>query len=248
MMSSEDATRLVSEAAALSKRAGLARAVLAANVAVHGIGVACSLYQMFLFRNGADAVDPVVAQANLDRFDLLDIATWVALIAGAIGFLRWLHESYRVATRLVTRPLELTPSGAVAGFFLPIVSLWRPYQALRDLDLKLDPSEIPEPPIQPATGDIGAGYREAAIEQAPARALPPRAPIVMWWMAWIGAAVVSIATALGKDSLSVTLWGALGYQVVEIAGATLAIVMVTRIHARLVERARRMAAQSGGNT
>jgi hypothetical protein len=240
-------TTLVSEATGLSKHVWWARAVLASNVLVHGTGVLFGVYQVFLFRNGAAAVDPDAAQANLERFGLLDVASWVTLLAGAIGFLRWLHATYRVATRVVTRPLALTPSAAVAAFFLPIVSLYRPYSALRDLDQKLEPSEIAEPPIRPAsTGapEAAAGYREPAIEQAAPRKAVPRAPVLAWWFAWIGAAIVSIGASLGGDSLSTTIGGALLYQLTEVTGATLAIVMVTRIHRRLVERAHRMAAQA----
>lgn len=49
----------------------------------------------------------------------------------SIGFLRWQLQAARTA-RLLGLPAALSPGLGVGGWFIPVVSLWFPYQALRD--------------------------------------------------------------------------------------------------------------------
>jgi hypothetical protein len=64
-------------------------------------------------------------------FLLSQIAGIVVLLAGVL-FLVWFHRSC-VNARLLGLPARREPGMAVAGFLIPIVNLWWPYQSTRDL-------------------------------------------------------------------------------------------------------------------
>jgi hypothetical protein len=60
-------------------------------------------------------------------------------IAGAIMFLIWVHRSYKNLSSLNFGKLSTTPGWAVGWFFVPVVSLYRPYKVVAEIMRGSDP-------------------------------------------------------------------------------------------------------------
>jgi hypothetical protein len=71
-------------------------------------------------------------EASDRRQQLVGIAQVVALLAGAIAFLRWLRVAYGNLPALGAVP-RFGRNWAVAFFVIPILNLFRPYQVVREL-------------------------------------------------------------------------------------------------------------------
>jgi hypothetical protein len=74
---------------------------------------------------------PPTSPAYLVASGVSQIASLVGLVV-AILFLIWFHKALSNA-RALGLPLTRSPGWGVAGFFIPIVNLWFPYQSMRDL-------------------------------------------------------------------------------------------------------------------
>lgn len=117
---------------------------------------------------------PVLGQlAALEELEVPLTVTWViCLLTTAVLFCRWLHSAYHNV--IVLQPqagrdvvgLTFTPGGAVAGFFIPIVNLWRPYRAVREL---WDGSSM----------DESTDHASSAVG--------------LWWAAWLAAQFIGRA-------------------------------------------------------
>lgn len=118
---------------------------------------------------------PVLEQlAALEELEVPLTAAWaICLLTTAVLFCRWLHSAYHNV--IVLQPqagrdvdgLTFTPGGAVAGFFIPFVNLWRPYRAVREL---WDGSSMDES-TDHASSVVG-----------------------LWWAAWLAAQFVGRAS------------------------------------------------------
>jgi hypothetical protein len=171
------------------------------------------------------------------------VAELVMLLVTGVLFLRWLAQAVKVARDLqVSPPLAWTPSQAVWGFFIPFVNMVRPYQVLRDLHDALDPAGVPEPAPRPRL-DGAAGYRKVELEKAPPPAKLPHASIGAWWALYIlGGIVGRSAASNGPGALEVMSSRTMSIvsDAIEIGSASLAILVVLAISARLAERQRRL--------
>jgi hypothetical protein len=115
-----------------------------------------------------------VPTRNLERSDLLlqlgAIGYSVAFVASMVAFSMWFHRTYRNLPALGAKNLLTKPGWAVGSFFIPILNLFRPYQAAREIVVYSDPEY--------------AGDRLASSLGAPAL-------LKWWWGAWIIGNVVS---------------------------------------------------------
>jgi hypothetical protein len=100
---------------------------------------------------------------------VVSVAALVALLATVITafiFLFWIHRAMSRAREL-TPTLTITPGWAVGWFFVPVASLWKPYEVM---------SEIVE----------------GSSESAPPYAERTRALIGWWWGGWILRGILSL--------------------------------------------------------
>lgn len=164
------------------------------------------------------------------------------LVVTAVLFLRWLHRTV-LTTRMLGAFVLHSPKDAVWGFFIPIVSIKRPYDVLKNVqEALLDPA-LPEPQAS-AVRDVGAGYRDVQFEAPPPPKPLPAAAVGAWWGMYMFSNVV--ASSVGRAELR-TLSditrrnaGIVMSSCLDLVSALLAIVMVRGITARLVERYRRV--------
>lgn len=153
------------------------------------------------------------------------LAQMTMLVVTAVLFLRWLSLVVTLSRTTSTTPLRWTASEAVWGFFIPIISLYRPYQVLRDVHDQLAPDGVPEPAPR-ARLDGSGGYRSVPMEKAPPPRALPHASIGAWWGLFVAERLLG---AFGT-----------GAQVLAIGAAALAVLVVRSVQARLEERYRRL--------
>jgi len=90
-------------------------------------------------------------------------------VAALIAFLTWIHRAYRNLPSIGATCLRFSPGWAVAYFFIPILSFFRPYQVVREIWSGSDPAELPE------------------SDEAPS----PPGIVTWWWTLWIAGGLTS---------------------------------------------------------
>jgi hypothetical protein len=135
-----------------------------------GVGALSALVALVFLATGQ------VGQATTDELTLRDLAglllglpQMVIVIVTGVLFLMWIHRANRNARGLGAQGLTFTPGWSVGWYFIPIVNLWKPYQAMKQ--------------IWQASADPGA-WRS----QTPPSLLP------LWWTLWIVSNVLSQAS------------------------------------------------------
>src|SRR5262249_1829486 len=73
------------------------------------------------------------ANANDLRERLVGIGELILVLITASVFGRWIYLAHKNLPELGARYLRATPGWVGGSFFVPIVSLWAPYKAMRDL-------------------------------------------------------------------------------------------------------------------
>ena len=165
------------------------------------------------------------------------LACWTVLrIVSAVLYCRWLHRAWKDNGLLEGRSLSMTAGAAVASFFIPIVSLFRPYQAVKELYEASDPETLPDRPQYALTE--GSSYRATSgvLVSTPDYRKP--FPVRAWWAAYL---VSSINIRL----MGYSTWAIVAVTVVVVStlvGAVLAIQVMQAIVARQRERLRRLEA------
>lgn len=245
------AARYDDRATELAGRAKLATIAFAATIAVRVWDASMRQWSLHLFRafESSDEGAQIALQANLEAADsLVDaglIAHYVVLAVTAVLFLRWVHLLVALTRTLGDGDLPWRPSTAVWGFFLPIVSLFRPYQVLRDVHEALDPRDV-LPPTARVDRDGAGDYRSVALITPPEPKPLSNAFIGAWWGAFIFANILSRIvnaserTATSVDSVTTLYNGDTLVNVVDVAAAVLAIRVVSSLTARFAERFRRI--------
>lgn len=223
-------------------KAAIAALIVTAVIRVYTVGIAS--WQIGLLDDLQRGVAPTsTLQLSDSLFMAGSVAELVMLLVTGVLFLRWLSQAVKVARDLqVSPPLVWTPSQAVWGFFIPFVNLVRPYQVLRDLHDVLEPAGVPEPAPRPRL-DGAAGYRKVELEKAPPPAKLPHASIGVWWALYIlGGIVGRGASRSGPGALELMSSRTMSIvsDAIEIGSASLAILVVLAISARLAERQRRL--------
>lgn len=72
-------------------------------------------------------------QANDTREQIIGLLQVALYLFTVVIFGRWIVRANKNVRALGADGLRITPGWAVGYFFVPIVNLWRPYQAMKDL-------------------------------------------------------------------------------------------------------------------
>ncbi len=59
--------------------------------------------------------------------------TAIVTVAAAILVLAWIHRANHNARALGAEGMQFTPGWAVGWYFIPLASLWKPYQAMKEI-------------------------------------------------------------------------------------------------------------------
>ena len=123
-------------------RSRKARWFIGLTIVANGVSVVLLGAQRALLDQGAGNVALSDWQRSEDRLALASFVELVVFIVAVVLFLRWLHLCYRNLLELGTKGLRFTPGWAVGYWFVPILNVVKPKQALDDLwratDVRVD--------------------------------------------------------------------------------------------------------------
>ena len=138
----------------------------------------------------------------LDLVHAMTIATLVMLAVTATVFLRWFHRIVLNARAFAEDEVPYTPAEAVTAWFIPIVSLFRPYQITRAVE-------------RASLGDLAS----------------PSSLVSSWWAAYYGRLILRGAIAFATSSLDhgARVAGACASVAAELVAVGLAISLVRYI-------------------
>ena len=105
------------------------------------------------------------AEASDARQGVVGIAQFVTFIVSGILILRWIHRVNWNARALGAQNLQFTPGWAIGWYFVPVMNLWKPYQAMKEI------------------------WR-ASVDPANWHAAAAPALIGFWWFFWIVSSVL----------------------------------------------------------
>jgi Domain of unknown function (DUF4328) len=149
---------------------------------LHVLGLFSSIMQFSLLRHAPYTYTMAQATANDLRERLVNSGQLILFLITAIVFGRWIYLAQKNLPELGARYLRFGPGWSVGVFFVPVLNLWAPYQAMADLaKASRDP-------------------RMWHLEDTPVL-------IILWWILWlltqfIGNGMLnSIASAHTSDRL-----------------------------------------------
>jgi len=156
------------------------------------------------------------AMSNDTREALIGFAQFALYVAAGVAFLMWIHRAHRNLPSLGATDLRFTPRWAVGWFFVPIMSLFRPYQVTSEIWKASDPE---------VNITDGTAWKSAATS-----------PIVGWWWALFlisnFVANIALRTVFIGEELSDLLASTYAYMVsdaIDVVGILITILMVRRI-------------------
>jgi len=174
---------------------------------------------------------PVAPLSDLQMADFVTMVTaaayTLAIIATGIIVLRWIHQASSNAHVLSRASMAMTmsPGWTVGFFFVPIMSLWKPFRGVRET---WQASENPEDPM----------------------AVPVPAVLRWWWGAWITMTIlsnISIRLSLDADTseklIAVSWFGVVAFPVDVVLTITL-----TRIIDRVIRMQRTRIEEASAGT
>jgi hypothetical protein len=88
------------------------------------------------FEHGLFATESLAqsaAEANDQRQAAIGIAQIVVTLVTAILVLKWIYRANYNARQLGAADMKFTPGWAAGWYFIPIASLWKPYQAMKEI-------------------------------------------------------------------------------------------------------------------
>jgi hypothetical protein len=136
-----------------------------------------------------------------------------AFILSTVMFCVWVFRASKNVRALGTRRMRFSAGLCVVWFFVPIMSLFKPYQAVREIYVCSNP-KVSE----------NARYEGESLQL-----------LGWWWAAWIAALV--LANVSDPETESMSMWGSLPGNAAGILAAILAVAVVVKIHRRQERKA-----------
>ncbi len=72
-------------------------------------------------------------EASDQRQGLIGIVYMVVFIVSGFLILRWIHRANYNARQLGAESMAFTPGWSIGYYFIPILTLWKPYQAMKEI-------------------------------------------------------------------------------------------------------------------
>jgi eukaryotic-like serine/threonine-protein kinase len=213
----------------LAGRAKWAQRALIAVVVLNAIGVVSALFAYQLY--GSD----LITQDDLDRTDLREglvaLLTFVAYLSAIVFFISWFRRAYRNLPALGATGLRYRSGWTIGSWFIPIVGLILPKQIANDIWRASDPDE---------RSDLGTLWQG---DEVPA--------LYQWWWGFfvVGSLLGNAAfrAELAADDIDGYRRAAvmtIASDVVDVVGATLAVLVIRRTTDRQEARAAVLAASA----
>jgi len=197
------------------ERAKMAMIFLWIMIAVLGIMLIAELNQLFIVKDLASGNYTNETIAAAEQSDLYigfsAIAYFLLFIGCAIVFIMWFRRAYFNLHTLIPSGLRMTEGWASGAWFIPVYSLWGPFQVATDL---FDRTE-------------GLLIKHDLTESKPQRNVVKG----WWWAFWVGGNVLSnvenqMAKSLDFDVVLNSCYVGIISSIVMIAGAYFAIMTI----------------------
>ncbi len=162
--------------------------------------------------SSGDFISEEEAHENDARQAGIGILQFFEFIITSIIFLRWKFLSNRNVRSFGAEGMEYTPGWSVGWYFIPIVALWKPYQAMREI-------------FKAAHPDF-----EEDWQQAPHPGILP-----LWWALWVisnFAAQLSLRLSMRGETITELLmasWANLFSDLIDLPLAVVAIAVVATL-------------------
>ncbi|MBT3076046.1 MULTISPECIES: DUF4328 domain-containing protein [Streptomyces] len=203
-------------------------AVIVTDLAAIGTGLHLRALWQGLVEEGDPAVHGSRGVAAERLHSVAGTGQAAVFVATAVVFIIWFHRTRRNAEVFDPGAQRMGPGWSVGGWFVPFANLWFPYR-------------------------VATGVWEGSVVPGPEGGRPTvsRAPLRLWWAAWIASSLLDSFTARMEGSAETpeqTVQG-LGLVVAadafEIVSAVLAIFFVRTLTRMQVERAALRAPRTG---
>ncbi len=150
-----------------------ATALLIAAGAAAWVAVGVDLAELLLLARASagDSVEAVERTAQVQTARALANAQLLIFLATAAAFLNWLYQARVNLRAFGVRRLSYPRSWVVAGFLIPAVNLFRPYQVVREVWRASDPASV-DPFL----------WRELRVPQL----------VLVWWCAFLAYALLEV--------------------------------------------------------
>jgi hypothetical protein len=126
---------------------------LLAYLTVSAVSAASDLAQMTLLQDidKGEYISEAEADSNDTRQEWIGYIFLAVFTISGITFLRWVYAANRNVRALGATGLKFSPGWAVGCYFVPILWLWKPYQAMREIwKCSQDPTDwhtVPNPSL-----------------------------------------------------------------------------------------------------
>lgn len=163
-----------------------------------GVSMISSWMEYALLEEVSRGVQISVTQveANDDRQAAVGLLQTISIIVTAVVFLMWIYRANSNARALGAKGMEFTPGWAVGYFFVPIIFLWKPYQAVK---------EIYRVSAGPIEDNSNSQYALSMIGAGNWKMYPVPAIFKVWWTLWVVTnllAQVYMRAAMSAEELS----------------------------------------------
>jgi len=189
------------------------KVMLWVNVVIAGLSLLSDLLQLKLASTGEIAMD--AAEANDSRQALIGLVYLGVYLATAIIFAMWIYRANLNSRGFGATGMRFTPGWSVGYFFIPILNLFRPFQAMKEI------------------WKVSGNPRRWEAE-------PAGGILTVWWTLWIlsnllGQAVLRMSMAADTaEKLQIATSFSIFATLMDIPLSIVAIKMVSTIHARQV--------------
>ncbi len=133
-------------------------ALISVMTIVHSL-IAVDLFQR-LDRGDFTMSEVTAVDERMRTLGLFEAGTYLIT---AIIFLFWIHRAYKNHEQLARHSTEYSPNWAVFGFLIPVLSLFRPYQVVREM-----------------WDETQAGVQDDPLQTAPSHAI-----VIVWWLTFL---------------------------------------------------------------
>ena len=149
--------------------------------------------------------------ANDARESIVKISQVALLLFTAVIFGWWIFRANRNVRALGANGLKIAPGWAVGCFFVPIICLWKPYQAMKEL--------------------WRASQNPFTWQDIPAsRILPGWWTLwIVYWLAWVSASEMINVNGKTIDALQTATYVQIASDVLNIGLCLVAIILVSQI-------------------
>lgn len=118
-----------------TKLTNVLKVLLICSIILSGTAVLSSWleYQLLVSVQNGMEISETDAGSNDFRQGMIAILQLGLLLVTGIIFLKWIHRANSNVRKLGAKGLRFTPGWAVGYYFIPIVNLWKPYQAMKEI-------------------------------------------------------------------------------------------------------------------